>query len=194
MPRESNQNFNRGTGILPVTSAQADEVRTQPESKRTRHGQDARATITRFNRVLLVLCLLPLSGCTAYTTARLHLTDQARKGVAIWSSRESAHDAETRAAYAAKRQALDAAFDTDIRAQTQLDPAWVIESRRAYAAGLTLLNQSEANALATNESARRDAAATDEALAKLAWLLQIQSDANSLFTDVFSNPTKGGPR
>jgi hypothetical protein len=144
--------------------------------------------------VLLVLCLLPLSGCTAYTTAQLHLTDQARKGVAVWTARESARDAETRAGYAAKRQALDAAFDADVRARNHLDPAWVIESRRAYAAGLTLLNQSEATALANNESARRDAAATEEALAKLAWLLQIQSDAGSLFPNLLNSSAKGGPR
>jgi hypothetical protein len=139
---------------------------------------------------ILILLSVCTTGCTAYTTAQLHLTDQARKGVAIWSSRESARDAEIHQAYAARRQALDA----DVRARNHLDPAWVIESRRAYAAGLTLLNQSEANALATNESARRDAAATDEALAKLAWLLQIQSDAGSLFPNLLNSSAKGGPR
>jgi hypothetical protein len=146
-------------------------------------------------RPILIILILQTSGCTTYTTAQLHLTDQARKGIAIWSARESTRDAEIRETYAARRQSLDAAFDADVRAHAgQLDPAWVIESRRAYAAGLTLLGQSESNALATNDAARRDAAATDEALAKLAWLLQIQSDAESVFPNVLNFSAKGGPR
>jgi len=148
-------------------------------------------------RPFLFILILQTTGCTPYTTAQLHLTDQARKGLAIWTARESTRDAETRTTFAAKRQALDAAFDADVRAHAaQLEPAWVIESRRAYAAGLTLLNQSESSALANNESARRDAAATDEALAKLAWLLQLQSDAASIFPfpNLLNSPAKGGPR
>jgi hypothetical protein len=144
---------------------------------------------------LTLLITLHAAGCTTYTTAQLHLTDQARKGVAIWTARESTRDTEVHQTYAAKRKALDDAFDADVRAHAgQLDPAWVIESRRVYATGLTLLNQSESTALANNDAARRDAAATDQALAKLAWLLSIQSDANSIFSDFFNSSPKGGPR
>jgi hypothetical protein len=144
-------------------------------------------------RSLTLILLLPLTGCTAYTTAQLHLTEQARKGVAIWAARESARDDTVHQSYAAKRKALGAAFDADVRAQPTLDPAWVIESRRAYAVALSQLDQSESVELASNESARRDAAATDHALARLAWLLQIQADAQSSITNVFTAP-KGGPK
>jgi hypothetical protein len=141
----------------------------------------------------LALIILPTTGCTAYTTTQLHLADQARKGVAIWTARESARDDTVRQSYAAKRKALDAAFDADVRAQATLDPAWVIESRRAYAVALSQLDQSESTELANNEKARRDAAATDDALARLAWLLQIQADAESTIPNVFT-PPKGGTK
>lgn len=147
----------------------------------------------RLTTLILLTILTP--GCTTYTTAQLRLTDQARKGIAIWAAREFTRDAEIHETYAAKRRSLDSAFDADVRAHSdQFDPAWVIESRRAYAAGLTLLNQSETSALATSEAARRDAAATEEALAKLAWLLRIQSDAGSIFSNLLNSSAKGGPR
>jgi hypothetical protein len=145
--------------------------------------------------ILFILFTLPITGCTAYTTAQLHLTDQARKGVAIWTARESARDDTVRQTYAARRKALDAAFDADVRAQSTLDPTWVIESRRAYATALTLLDQSESAELSNNESARRDAAATDDALAGLAWLLQIQANAQSIIPNPLQLTTpKGGPK
>jgi hypothetical protein len=143
--------------------------------------------------LVLTLLLVNASGCTAYTTAQLHLTEQARKGVALWTAREQARDDAVRQSYAAKRKALDAAFDADVRAQPTLDATWVIESRRAYAVALSQLDQSESAELANNESARRDAAATDDALARLAWLLQIQADAESSITNVFTAP-KGGTK
>ena len=144
-------------------------------------------------RTLFLILLVSLSGCTAYTTAQLHLTEQARKGMAIWTARESARDDTVRQAYTAKRKALDAAFDADVRAQATLDPAWVIESRRAYAVARSQLELSESAELASNESARRDAAATDDALARLAWLLQIQADAQRPIDNVFTTP-KGGTK
>jgi len=61
------------------------------------------------------------------------------------------------------------------------DADWVIEARRGYAAGLNALAQAQSAALAANEAARRDAAATDAALEKLEWLLSIQSGFESLF-------------
>jgi hypothetical protein len=144
-------------------------------------------------RPTILILLFTTTGCSSYTAAQLRLTEQARKGVAIWSARESARDQEVRQTHAARRKALDDAFDADVRTRgPALDPAWVIESRRAYAAGLTVLAQSESAALAGNDAARCDAAAADDALAKLAWLLSIQADARALFTDLFTG--KGGTK
>ena len=120
------------------------------------------------------------AGCSSYTATQMRLVEQARKGVAIWQTRETAKDDEVRSAYAAKRKALDQAFDADIQQQQTLTPEWVVEARKAYAVGLNALAQNQAIALANNDAARRDAAATDEALARLLALLSIQFDVESL--------------
>jgi hypothetical protein len=148
----------------------------------------------------LLLAVTPYSGCSSYTASQAALAQQARKGVAIWVSREAAHDEEVRRTYDLKRAALDSAFDADARQRAAagaagaggsgnaLDAEWVIEARRGYAAGLNALAQAQFAALAANEAARRDAAATDAALEKLEWLLSIQSGFETLFVN------KGGVR
>jgi hypothetical protein len=119
------------------------------------------------------------AGCSSYTATQMRLVEQARKGVALWQARETAKDEDVKAAYAAKRKALDQAFDADIQQQQALTAEWVVEARKAYAVGLNALAQNEATALANNDAARRDAAATDEALARLLALLSIQFDVES---------------
>jgi hypothetical protein len=145
----------------------------------------------------LLLAVTPCGGCSSYTASQAALAQQARKGVAIWASRETARDEEVRRSYDLKRAALDSAFDADARERagavgvgsgSALDAEWVIEARRGYAAGLNALAQAQSAALAANEAARRDAAATDAALEKLEWLLSIQSGFESWFDQ------KGGAR
>ena len=137
----------------------------------------------------LLLLVTACAGCSSYTASQTALAQQARKGVALWVSRESARDAEVQRAYETRRAALDAAFDADVRQRGgALDAEWVIEARRAYAAGLSALAQAQSSALAADDAARRDAAATDAALEKLEWLLSIQSGFVSLFDQ------KGGAR
>lgn len=128
----------------------------------------------------LLLLLLALQGCTTFTTTQLHLTQQARKGVAIWLTREQSRDEQTQQEFAQKRRQLAQAFDADTRAQATLDPDWVIEARKAYAAALDVLNQAEIAALAANQSARRDAQATDLALQRLIDLQSVQIEAINL--------------
>ena len=143
----------------------------------------------------LLLAVTPCGGCSSYTASQAALVQQARKGVAVWASRETARDEEVRKAYDLKRAALDSAFDADARQRaasnaggSALDADWVIEARRGYAAGLSALAQAQSAALAANDAARRDAAATDAALEKLEWLLSIQSGLISMFD------AKGGAR
>ena len=126
-------------------------------------------------------------GCSSYTATQMRLVEQARKGVAIWQTRETAKDDEVRSAYAAKRKALDQAFDADIQQRQTLTAQWVVEARKAYAVGLNALAQNEATALANNDAAKRDVAATDEALQRLLALLSIQFDVESFLP-------KGGGR
>ncbi len=134
-----------------------------------------------------LLLVMTCGGCSSYTASQMSLAEQARKGVAVWTARESARDQDVNRAYETRRKALDNAFDADARQRPALDADWVIEARRGYAAGLAALAQAESSALAANDVARRDAAATDVALEKLVWLLSIQSGFESLFD-------KGGAR
>jgi hypothetical protein len=128
------------------------------------------------------------TGCSSYTASQVRLAEEARKGVAVWSAREASRDEEVKRTFDAKRKALDDAFDADVRQQAgAIDAQWVIESRRAYAVGLASIEQQQSAAIAANEAAQRDAAATDAALAKLLWLLSIQSDFETMFE-------KGGVR
>jgi hypothetical protein len=130
----------------------------------------------------LILLASACSGCASYTASQVQLAQQARKGVAIWSAREAQRDDDVQRIYAAKRQALDDAFDKDVHQQTgPIDAQWVIESRRAYAAGLASIQQQESAALAANAAAKNDATATDIALVKLLRLLSIQSDLETMF-------------
>jgi hypothetical protein len=138
-------------------------------------------------QLIVGIVLLLGCGCSSYTAAQVRLVAQARKGVAVWAGRETARDDEVRRAYRARREALDRAFDGDVRLQKALDPDWVIEARKGYAAGLAAVGEAEATALANNDAARRDAAATDAALAKLEWLMSIQLDVEHLIE-------KGGQR
>jgi hypothetical protein len=131
--------------------------------------------------VIVMLAGLMNCGCSTYTASQLALATQARKGVAIWSGRESARDEDVKQAYAAKRLALDQAFDADVRQQPNPTADWIIEARKAYAVGLSAIGQSESAALANNDAARRDAAATDAALTQLQWLFSIQLGIESLF-------------
>ena len=136
---------------------------------------------TRITWIGLILLASLCSGCASYTAAQVQLAHQARKGVAIWNARETQRDDEVKCTYAAKRQALDDAFDKDVHQQTgPIDAQWVIESRRAYAAGLASIQQQESAALSANAAAKSDAAATDAALAKLLRLLSIQSELETM--------------
>ncbi len=133
--------------------------------------------------VLLIGTAVAGGGCSSYTAAQLALVEQARKGVALWAGREVSRDDEVRRGFDARRKALDDAFDADARQQgVSIDAQWVVEARRGYAVGLAALSQAEKGALSANDAARRDAAATDAALAKLAWLGSFQSDVESLFS------------
>lgn len=134
-----------------------------------------RTALTAF--FLIVTC----TGCSSYTASQMALAGQARKGVAAWAARETARDDEVKQAYAARRKALDQAFDADVRQQTAPGADWIIEARKAYAIGLGALGQAQSAALAGNDAARRDAAATDAALAQLQYLMSIQLGIQTFF-------------
>ena len=130
-----------------------------------------------------LLLLLVMSGCAPYTRVQMGLVQQARRGVEMWKQREAARDVAVRDHFAQRRAELGRAFDEDVRQRPagELSGDWVIEARKAYAAGLDVLSSAEVAALSANETARRNAEATDQALQKLLWLESIELDVGSVF-------------
>jgi hypothetical protein len=132
----------------------------------------------------MVFCAL--AGCAPYTRVQMGLVEQARRGVEMWKEREAERDSAARAEFGRRRAELARAFDQDVRDRPagELSADWVIEGRKAYAAGLDVINKAEAAEASANELARRNAEATDQALEKLLWLESMESmelDVASVF-------------
>jgi len=134
-------------------------------------------------RLPCLLLLLWIGGCAPYTRVQIGLVEQARRGVEMWKQREAERDADARDRFAQRRAELGRAFDEDVRQRPAggLSGDWVIEARKAYAAGLDVLNRAEVAAMSANETARRNAEATDQALQKLLFLESIELDIGSVF-------------
>src|SRR5688500_15727577 len=130
--------------------------------------------------MMVVLALL--AGCAPYTRVQIGLAEQARRGVAMWQQREAERGSVVRAEFAQRRAELARAFDDDVRERPagELSPQWVIEARKAYAAGLDVIARAESSAVAANETARRNAEATDQALQKLLWLESMELEMGAM--------------
>ena len=130
--------------------------------------------------MMMVFALLV--GCAPYTRVQIGLVEQARRGVAMWQQREAERDSAVRAEFDRRRAELGRAFDDDVRERPagELSPQWVIEARKAYAAGLDVIGRAESAAAAANETARRNAEATDQALQKLLWLESMELEMGSM--------------
>ena len=129
-------------------------------------------------------------GCAPYTQVQVNLVEQARRGVAQVSHSAQAHEETAEQLYLANRQRLDEAFDADVREREARDSTigadWVIEHRRAYAAGVDALTRQRAAAQAAADVTQRSLRAIDDALQRLAWLQSIQLQWMS-----FAEPKEG---
>ncbi|MDB5326471.1 MAG: hypothetical protein JWM57_2040 [Phycisphaerales bacterium] len=129
---------------------------------------------------LRILILLLFTGCAPVLDAQLRLIDVSRKGLA--DVKQSLDQRQTLIAslQAAQRSQLDAAFDQDVNDQPSLSPAWVIESRTAYAAAIEQFNQQRIASAAAADADRANLAAIDSALRQLEALSQAQLKLNLL--------------
>lgn len=129
----------------------------------------------RCSAAALAALLATLAGCGG-SAASLELLAAARGGIALAREAELEHQQRYDRQLAAQAEALDAAFDADVRLvdagrllgpegePVRLTAAWVIAARQGYAAGQRAL-QEEARASAAAHAGRLDdLAATDEAL------------------------------
>jgi hypothetical protein len=131
---------------------------------------------------IAMIAMLMLAGCAPHTRVQIGLVEQARRGVALWQQREAERESSAKAEFNRRRAELGRAFDDDARerAPGDLSADWVIEARKAYAAGLDVIARAESAAMSANETARRNADATDQALQKLLWLESIELDMGSI--------------
>jgi hypothetical protein len=132
--------------------------------------------------IIASVILLGLPGCADLVAVERSLADQATRGVELARSAIDDRDAILAHEQSRQRAALDRAFDDDVRARGQsIDPAWVIEARKAYAIGLdALASQSQSN----RERAATDRANVDATLESLRRLRAIQDAKLQLISNV----------
>lgn len=117
-----------------------------------------------------------VAGCGPVAAVQLGLVVQGREGLRRVEAARRAEFAAASQLWSERRARLDAAFDADARARGEsMAPAWVIEARRAYAAGLDSLADARARREQADAAARDNAAAADEALAGLQRMLDAQA-------------------
>jgi len=122
---------------------------------------------------LLVLFAL-VGGCSPYMRVQMDLVEQARKGVQLAAEAQASHAQVAGELHALQRKRLDDAFDADVRERAEIDADWVIEHRRAYAAGLDALESQTSASAEAQRIARENLIATDQALQQLYWLQSLQ--------------------
>jgi hypothetical protein len=122
----------------------------------------------------LLLCILLLSGCAPYTQVQIQLVEQTRRGLKQVESSLESKSQIVREYHELQRKRLDDAFDADVRQHDPLDPDWVIEHRRAYAAAIDALHSATIASLEADESNHRTIEAMRAALDRLEYLQALQ--------------------
>lgn len=122
----------------------------------------------------LLLLLFCTAGCASYQQAQIDLLQQARDGLKLCDQVRQEHRAVADELDQLRRRRLDEAFDADVRENQTLTADWVIEHRRAYAAGLQALVLAHTASLAADETHTRNLKAIDAALERAQWLISIQ--------------------
>jgi hypothetical protein len=125
-------------------------------------------------RIPLLAIVLMTSGCASWTQTQIDLVTQARKGVATLAQASANRNDPIAQLAKIRRDKLDAAFDEDARNQVELSADWVIDARKAYAAGLDEFAKQQAANEASLAAEKSNLSATDAALQKLQWLQSIQ--------------------
>ena len=126
---------------------------------------------------MLLLALPALAGCAKFTETQMALVDQARRGVAFVAQGDDAHERAFAQLAELRRQRLDRAFDEDVRlraTQESLDPDWVIDARKAYAAAIDAYAKTQAADERAAVERQRNLQAIDAALTRLQWLQSLQ--------------------
>ena len=125
-------------------------------------------------RLTLVIPLL-IAGCAPYTDAQLALITQARRGLELVEQSNAERDRLMTHYHQLQRHQLDDAFDDDVRQREPLDPAWVIDHRRAYAAALDALSVQHLATRDADAAAAANIQAISQSLDRLESLVSLPS-------------------
>jgi hypothetical protein len=120
--------------------------------------------------------LLCVTACTPYIQAEMALVAQARKGVALLAESQAAHRELAEAYHESRRRQLDQAFDDDVRGRGEFSADWIIDHRKAYAAGLDALALQRQASIEAHRAAQSNLRATDAALQRLEYLQSVRLD------------------
>jgi len=134
------------------------------------------------HRTLLLLPFL-LAGCAPYADAQLALITQARRGLQRVEAAQAERAKLVEQYHRLQRVSLDQAFDDDVREREVLDPAWVIDHRRAYAAAVDALWTQQIASRDAEAAAAANLRAADQALQRLERLVSLPSQLISQLED-----------
>ena len=128
------------------------------------------------SRIVSTLSIALVVGCAPYVEVQSQLVEQTSRGVAALQQSLEQKSQIVARHHTMQRERLDDAFDEDVlqRDASQLTSDWVIEHRRAYAAAVDALSAARFASVQANETDRRNADATRDALDRLRWLQQVQ--------------------
>lgn len=145
--------------------------------------------IKRIVILLLAIAAALLSGgCARQELAQQALITQMSAGLKDLRAFSDQRQQLVDSYYANQRRSLDDAFDLDFKDAPALDPAWVIEHRKAYIAAMEALFLARLASQAAHQQALTNFTTLDDALGKLRWLSELRQNFAASIEN--SNPIK----
>lgn len=125
----------------------------------------------------LLSAIVPIipAGCAPYMQAKLDLIAQSRRGIELVNNAQDERQKLLDQLINLRRAQLDDAFDADVRQRKSISADWAIEARKAYAAGLAMIEQERASSLSAWQTTRQNLTEIDRALYQLEMLQSLES-------------------
>ncbi len=122
----------------------------------------------------LAAALLLVCGCSTQEKAQQQLIMQLQAGIDQVAQHCEQRQELIEQGYRQKREMLDRAFDADVLARQQIDAQWVVEHRKAYAAGMEAIWSAQQASRLAHERAMANLAAISEAMQRLRWMSEMR--------------------
>lgn len=129
-------------------------------------------------RYIAILAAAVAAGCDRYVNIKDDLLAQSTRGVALIREFALQRQAMVEDVYESRRARLDQAFDNDARARFPADAQWIVDARRAYAAGIDAIHAQRTASAAAHQAALENLAAIESAIEQLRLLHQLERRMN----------------